>query len=78
MKKEFMTTLKYGMQYIISAIILLLLTGSFDFEYCDAVDYVIMIVIFLAPLALMLVVNLIRVHHDEKLIEKIRKEVEAE
>ena len=74
MKKEFMTTLKYGLQYIVTAFVLLALTGNIDFEYSDASDWIASIAMLLAPVVVMIIVNLMRVHHDEKLIEEIRKE----
>ena len=76
MKKELIRTLGYGFQYVITSIVLLLITGCIDTD-CEFVEYLAMVGIFLIPIAVMVCMNLIRVYRESKLIEKIRKEDEA-
>lgn len=77
MKKELIRSIGYGLEYVIVGLVLLLLTGSIDLD-CDAMEYVFMIIILLIPVVVMTIINVLRVYRENKLIEKIRKEVEAE
>lgn len=72
MKKELIRTLGYGLQYVVTSIVLLLITGCIETDG-EFVEYLAMVGIFLIPIAVMVAMNLIRVYRESKLIEKIEE-----
>lgn len=73
MKKEIMTSLKYGVQYVVTLFVLLSITGNVYFEYSTAYDWFVTSVMLLAPVIAMTIMNGLRARHDEQLIKKIEE-----
>ena len=81
MKKEAIRTLIYGAEYVISALLVLLLTDSIGMDH-EWYEYLAMILVFFIPVVVMLAVNLFCKYREEKIRkeveEKLRNELEAE
>ena len=73
MKKEIITTLRYGVQYVITLFVLMAITGNVDFEYSTVSEWVVTIIALFAPVIVMIIMNGLRARHDELLIKKIEE-----